>query len=515
MEPSGVCLGKISAYTGDDTGTPATVPRISTLSRPRMLPSEGLPDGHRGPSRGGRGSAHDTVADSRAVALSMSHTHRSTLPDCFASTTAHTSAAYLKGHWLQVDTNSSSIYNFARLLQKSVYLEPSSNYGMCYDADLLRRSARQVNIAEPVALPSRPALSWAWQPSQCELAVLDPVAGCSSLHSRTILFVGDSVLQQLFFSFAIQLNATFLGRPYGRRTENLINATVKSCSRGPIHLHFRRNDLLSETRPAAHPDCLVHISSQRVCDPIRSRARAQQLRAWAQQVAADPGAGSSNQKKKKTHMGRKWTQSSHQLFLESAASADAVVLGTGHHFHDAAGRPFWHHKPHDGRTYFERTLSETLAQINAMRAQHGHHNSSTLLISPVASLPGCTDFNRPIELPEALERLDADASVAANKSSSGAVRPRSIYSLQWARWRRLLPKARGIANATGASFLDLSTVSATRPDMHLAAWRRWDYRRALPANELDCVHYCLPGPPDSFAMLAFNVLKSVLSVDGG
>ena len=60
----------------------------------------------------------------------------------------------------------------------------------------------------------------------------------------------------------------------------------------------------------------------------------------------------------------------------------------------------------------------------------------------------------------------------------------------------------------GASFLDISGLAASRPDMHLGRWRRWGAGHApLRADEYDCVHYCLPGPTDTFARLVFNILR--------
>lgn len=160
------------------------------------------------------------------------------------------------------------------------------------------------------------------------------------------------------------------------------------------------------------------------------------------------------------------------------------------------------HLQNDSLPFFERTLSDTISQLVARRGLRGHSNSSTLLISPTFATPGCVEDASPTTLNTSLTRLTDDAA-----SRHGF--QLSVFARQWAGWRTLVPVARAIATAAGASFLDISTLAGTRPDLHLGAWRRWDSRRQLRDDERDCVHYCLPGPPDTFGRLVYNVLLAV------
>ena len=74
------------------------------------------------------------------------------------------------------------------------------------------------------------------------------------------------------------------------------------------------------------------------------------------------------------------------------------------------------------------------------------------------------------------------------------------------RWD-LLPRQQGIAErvavSVGAVLLDVVPMTVLRPDQHKAS---------RDGKQLDCVHYCVPGPVDGWAQLLLNALLKLLPV---
>ena len=60
------------------------------------------------------------------------------------------------------------------------------------------------------------------------------------------------------------------------------------------------------------------------------------------------------------------------------------------------------------------------------------------------------------------------------------------------------------------TFLDVYDVSATRPDDTIGAHFVPPKLEQDDPKQHDCVHWCLPGPPDTFSRLLFNLLPLVL-----
>ena len=146
-------------------------------------------------------------------------------PDCFA--TSSSSTDFLDGRWLLHNTGGDEGHYRLSVLRRSVELPAHTWYDLCYKQAVLNRSALEARVPVPIALqPPEKRAGYAWVPSRCALAPIEPLSGCSSLLGRSILFVGDSVLFQLFCSFALQLNATFEARRYGSRSENRVNASI-------------------------------------------------------------------------------------------------------------------------------------------------------------------------------------------------------------------------------------------------------------------------------------------------
>ena len=117
----------------------------------------------------------------------------------------------------------------------------------------------------------------------------------------------------------------------------------------------------------------------------------------------------------------------------------------------------------------------------------------TAAVAIAAPQPGCSRFTAPLPLSRA--RLLANNASAAD----------SPYLAQWRVWAQRPALMRSVALANGASFLDLTSMTITRPDRALGRFKTWMVDKAskkdvpIPARARDCVHFCLPGPTDTLA----------------
>ena len=71
---------------------------------------------------------------------------------------------------------------------------------------------------------------------------------------------------------------------------------------------------------------------------------------------------------------------------------------------------------------------------------------------------------------------------------------------EWFHWDRFPNQntvAKRIVEDSGAIFMDVSTITRNRPDGH-------------PYMNRDCLHYCLPGPIDTWVQLLFNIFNLIL-----
>ena len=97
---------------------------------------------------------------------------------------------------------------------------------MCSNLDLTLRSPRPL---------------YDWEPHGCSLDLFEPSSVCSLLHKKSVLFVGDSTVAQLFISFVSLLGGTFGVNV--KRASILSDITASACS-DTTRLNFVRSDLL-------------------------------------------------------------------------------------------------------------------------------------------------------------------------------------------------------------------------------------------------------------------------------
>lgn len=343
-------------------------------------------------------------------------------------------------------------------LRHRIELSSRNAADVCYNAHNLRQNQKRFG------LPLKPAISmpgtgrgpYEWVPDHCDLVRFNKATGCSLLKERSVLFVGDSVTFQLFLSFALLLNASFPARAYGHRSEFVVAATA--CD-GLLHLNWHRNDML-----------MSHVEASRL-------------------------------------LGRKirYGELAYAPFMRKAVESDIVVLGGGHHFDGADGTPLYS-LANDTRSWKELCIHSALSKLIVLRAMRGLMPASVVLTSTTRAIVRCTQFDKPISP----SSLGSTVIAERNTSTTNRVEDASEwrYARQWAVWAASVPTIRKIARINNVSFLDIDAIAATRPDMHLGHYKRWEgYPSALlAAADADCVHYCLPGVPDTWSRLLFNLL---------
>jgi hypothetical protein len=235
-------------------------------------------------------------------------------------------------------------------------------------------------------------------------------------------------------------------------------------------------------------------------------------------------------------------------FRASAAEADVVVIGGGHHFTNAL-KPFsgrvrsiYDAKKLGGRdgldwvTVFGAVLNHTITRLLAVRRAEGRPDASTVLLSTTRPVPRCYLYDQPLRQPvdgngdgAQQQGVSVGGGTPQQQGVSDHHRRRKVkeafYAPQYRDFGRYRAVARAMATALGVSFLDIHPSAALRPDAARARYigRRWKHKlRWLDngstvgelANQMpmDCVHVCLPGPPDSWSYQIFNlILERVLS----
>ena len=192
-------------------------------------------------------------------------------------------------------------------------------------------------------------------------------------------------------------------------------------------------------------------------------------------------------------------------FLYRAVVADLVLYGLGHHFPrliDRADKMGAGEQLEARRAFFMRNLNHTLASTVAHRAAAGHHPSTVTLLGASTPVSGCSRHTRPISLTESL-------------ASGAEEQPTNQYTQRWHMMPRFDQVARWLAADAGARFLDVAKLSAQRPDAAMAR-----YMPNAGALDEDCLHFCMPGPVDTWVRLLHNLwsrpsMRAALDASGG
>ena len=306
----------------------------------------------------------------------------------------------------------------------------------------------QCATTNPTAGPSQ----YEWSPDDCTLVPLHRPTACRLLSGKQIVFVGDSTTAQLFTSTVMLLEGQDgLGVDYRSGGQNvrkhpsvLSDVTASVCG-DTVRLNFIRSDLLTWSN-SGHEDTAIRKCNKKLkLNPFVARA------------------------------------SSH---------ADLLVLGTGLHVPASLPRVREGLSPVAARdTFFSQSLNHTLSSAVAARAARGLPPESVVLVGAGIPVPGCSRFSEPISAVHALG-TSHDAFL-------------NTWSDDWRDLHLINQAARWAAIEAGVGFIDVGLLAAQRPD---AAMSRHVRVAALGSSE-DCVHFCQPGPVDTWVQLIYNFWK--------
>lgn len=210
-----------------------------------------------------------------------------------------------------------------------------------------------------------------WRPRSCSLERFNVPSLCEHLRGRSLLMVGDSTVFQLWLSFALLLGSQ-IGKNV-KKASTVSEITASACG-DQTRLIFVRNDLLLLTSSSAD------FNSAKRCDGYLT------INSFVARATRD---------------------------------ADVVVLGVGHHFPgslDMALARFgkdthFNNLPREVRmryhAFFSANLNHTLSYLLKARAAWGHAAAaaSVLLVGTTTPVAGCSRFNRPIGLTEAVDAI--------------------------------------------------------------------------------------------------------------
>ena len=174
-----------------------------------------------------------------------------------------------------------------------------------------------------------------------------------------------------------------------------------------------------------------------------------------------------------------WSPGYANRFVEQALVADHIVFGVGQHFARAVDKtePQERHQIYD---FYVRSLNLTLSQ--ASRSAR-----SVVLLGPSQPVPRCASHSEPLR--NLIQALNVEAEGTSTSHS---------YAASWRHNSRVGMLGQWVASTLGITFLTLAGLSIQRPDGAMGG------RGELDAE--DCLHYCMPGVPDTFAQLVFSAL---------
>jgi hypothetical protein len=184
----------------------------------------------------------------------------------------------------------------------------------------------------------------------------------------------------------------------------------------------------------------------------------------------------------------------------TARDAHILVLATGHHFPASMEAAALAGGGTAGRasSFITGSLNHTLFNLRRARARYGHAPESVALIGTSIPVPSCSRFSGTLE---AADWLRVEASMAGG----------SKYTPRWRQMHRINALLRWLAEAHGASFVDIAAPSSRWPGGMMAR-----YTRDAGSVGEDCLHSCMPGPIDTWIrVLIENLIPRRHTLRGG
>ena len=373
----------------------------------------------------------------------MQHIHHTAhhQPRCFAP--CRTCSLHAHGRWVPASR---------------AYVEPADEQ-ILKTMDEKNRNQSGCSRHHKEALPAQE-----FEPSHCTLKRFDRAAACSALGSRkSLVFVGDSLTHQLFYSLALLLGGSVAA---GR-----IQVHASLCN-DQVRMLFVRSDLAL---------WLPTLSDSYNISEHRKRG------------IDEKAVGRANP----FLVNGQWVQ-------RAVRDADVLVIGTGLHY----GMTTWsldrnriardpnstHGPPRPDNGLVFRNLNYTLARALEARGHWGHHPASLIVLGAPVPIPACRRYTQPITLAEAFRaRLEYTPESDPDFAEFLTKFPANILEL----WQSLFETntiLQRTASSWDASFLDVAPISMTRPDGASA-------QQGGGGLAYDCLHSCQPGPVDTWTRL--------------
>ncbi|KAL3907875.1 MAG: hypothetical protein SGPRY_010016, partial [Prymnesium sp.] len=293
-----------------------------------------------------------------------------------------------------------------------------------------------------------------WLPYDCALQTLERLAVCELLTGKQIVLVGDSQTSQIFISMVMILEGrSGLGVDVKPGASVLSDTTASVCN-DTVRLNFIRSDLLTWSN---------------------SKHEGTAIRKCNKKVKLSP------------------------FIARVSRHADLLILGTGLHVPASVPQATSGTSAIAARDiFFSQSLNHTLMQAIAARRRVGHSPESIVLVSASIPVPGCSQHTHPIS---AVQALSAMGNTRLNE-----------WTNDWRDLHLINQAARWAALESGIGFIDVGPLSAQRPDATMA---RYAKTPMSDGGSEDCVHFCQPGPVDTWVTLIFNYWKSFESSFAG
>ena len=389
------------------------------------------------------------------------------------------------------------------------------DYRICY-----RQSATE-------RLRTLQALSWSWRPYSCAMRPIDGAAFDAWLGKRTLLFLGDSLNAQMYYSLSWLLGDSIAEHkdlfgyetPGANRTERKMDtcttgvgneggwlSTATLRGGGRLVKVMRHGDLIDEMKRM----------EKAFWAPWLQEADIVVLNVGHHYHSKDPTFG-KYPKLVRTTM--------NQLGKLIKPSAQLIYRTTnvGHHKCENASRPLrsrlaaWEKLTETGTSVWEWNTRKSARRPEPRRrpepppiprSSFSHHHSGRL--DPTAQRH-CPRRRPPRAAPPPRSPLLSRSGASAVDLFKDKYNWRGppMFEVEWAAAAARAPdRWGGRFTVLNVSFMD------ARADGHVAASQRYssmhgrfgaDWKRNFP---LDCLHYCYPGPSDYWAKTLYNLLMN-------
>ena len=422
-----------------------------------------------------------------------SHTrHRSsTLPTCRVSNGDH-----LSGEWIQTchpdAIRRPDKFAYGQALGRTI---GNWDYRLCFQQGFVERER------------SRLALSYSWRPKHCTLQAVDGARFSKSLGQRTMLFWGDSLTAQHFYSLVLLLG----------------NDVIQSIR--DVSVNGSRPDAAMATIRASRRVTACDASTSSSCSMCDYTGLGNEGGAYTEVELRDGGRilkvlGHAEMADQMSTRG--WT---HAWWRHLWEESDVIVFNpVGHHLRtiDASFASY----PKRVADYLEAMAAHTKksASIILRISNLGHHECEKQL-KPLASqreawkaLGGygwkpLPDF-KPAYFGQERRKKGGSGVVADKYDWRAPV----LYESEWKKQLASHKKRNGgwfgaSSNTPLASLakrfavLNVSHVDR-RADGHVGNAMRYSHDPLKRQAGQDCLHYCFPGPADSWAVALYNLLMA-------